>query len=97
VPRCHGLGKPKPNEPVVSNFDLDAAFKRYFDKTRTPSITAIGLGIDTSKAGNGGVAGALIKSIEFIGAADADVYTRAGWPIDHPLHKMSGASVLTKY
>jgi hypothetical protein len=67
------LGKPRPNETVVSNFDLDAAFKRYFDKIRTPAITAIGLGIDTSKAGNGGAAGALIKSIEFIGAADADV------------------------
>jgi hypothetical protein len=62
------LGKPKPNETVVSEFDLDTAFKRYFDKSRTPGITGIGFGIDTSKAGEGGAAAAFIKSIEFIEA-----------------------------
>jgi hypothetical protein len=36
------LGKPKPNETIVSEFDLDTAFKRYFDKNRTPGITGIG-------------------------------------------------------
>jgi len=66
------LGKPKPNETVVSEFDLDAAFKKYFDKNRTPGITEIGFGIDTSKAGGGGAAEAFIKSIEFIGADGAD-------------------------
>jgi hypothetical protein len=66
------LGKPKPNETVVSEFDLDTAFKRYFDKNRTPGITEIGFGIDTSKAGKGGAAAAFIKSIEFIGADGAD-------------------------
>ena len=66
------LGKPKPNEAVVSEFDLDTAFKRYFEKNRTPDITGIGLGIDTSKAGGGGTAAAFIKSIEFIGADGAD-------------------------
>jgi hypothetical protein len=66
------LGKPKPNETVVSEFDLDTAFKKYFDKSRTPSITGIGFGIDTSKAGRGGAAAAFIKSIEFIGADGAD-------------------------
>jgi hypothetical protein len=70
------LGKPKPNEMVVSEFDLDAAFKRYFDKTWTPSITGIGFGIDTSKAGEGGAAAAFIKSIEFI-EGDAAAAARA--------------------
>ena len=66
------LGKPTPNETVVSEFDLDAAFKRYFDKNRTPGITGIVFGIDTSKAGGGGAAEAFIKSIEFIGADGAN-------------------------
>jgi hypothetical protein len=66
------LGKPEPNETIVSEFDLDTAFKRYFDKNRTPEITGIGFGIDTSKAGKSGTAAAFIKSIEFIGADDAD-------------------------
>jgi hypothetical protein len=70
------LGKPKPNETIVSEFDLDTAFKRYFDKKRTPDITGIGFGIDTSKAGKGGTAAAFIKSIEFIRADDADAHTR---------------------
>ena len=66
------LGKPKPQETVVSEFDLDTAFKSYFAKNRTPGITGIGFGIDTSKAGRGGAAAAFIKSIEFIGADGAD-------------------------
>jgi hypothetical protein len=66
------LGKPKPNETVVSEFDLDTAFKTYFDKNRTPGITGIGFGIDTSRAGKGGSAAAFIKRIEFIGADGAD-------------------------
>ena len=66
------LGKSKPNETVVSEFNLDTAFKRYFDKSRTPGITGIGFGIDTSKAGGDGAAAAFIKSIEFIRADGAD-------------------------
>ena len=62
------LGKPKPRETVVSEFDFDTAFKNYFGKSRTPTISGIGLGVDTSKAKNGGAAAAFIKSIEFIGA-----------------------------
>lgn len=65
-------GQPKPNETVVSEFDLDAAFKSYFDKNRTPAITGIGFGVDTSRAGRGGAAQAFIKSIEFIGADGSD-------------------------
>jgi hypothetical protein len=45
--------------------DLETAFKRYFDKNRTPGVTGIGFGIDTSKAGKSGGAAAFIKSIEF--------------------------------
>jgi len=72
------LGKPKPNEMVVSEFDLDAAFKRYFDKSRTPGVTGIGFGIDTSKAGKGGAAAAFIKSLEFIGADGAEAARAPG-------------------
>ncbi len=60
------LGKPKLNETIVSEFDLNAAFKSYFDKSSTPGITGIGLGVDTSSAGRNGTAGAFIKSIEFV-------------------------------
>jgi hypothetical protein len=65
------LGKPKPNDTVVSEFDLDTAFKRYFDKNLTPGITGIGFGIDTSKAGKGGAAPAFIESIDFVEADGA--------------------------
>lgn len=61
------LGKPKPNESITSEFDLDSAFKTYFQKEKTPGITGVALGVDTSKAGGGGKAAAVIKSIEFIG------------------------------
>lgn len=33
------LGKPKPNETIVSEFDLDAAFRSYFGKDNTPGVT----------------------------------------------------------
>jgi hypothetical protein len=59
------LGKPKPNATIVSDFDLNAAFKSYFGKNGTPGVTGIGLGVDTSSAGRNGTAGAFIKSIEF--------------------------------
>ena len=66
------LGKPTPGETVVSEFDFDTAFKSYFGRNRTPAISGIGFGVDTSKAGKGGTAGAFIKRIEFIGdGADA--------------------------
>src|SRR3984893_10431011 len=72
------LGKPKPNETIVSEFDLDTALKSYFDKNRTPDITGIGIGIDTSKAGKGGTAAAFIKSVEFIGADGENAFTGPG-------------------
>jgi len=61
------LGKPAPGQMVTSEFDLDAAFKRYFQKDHTPSLTGISFGIDTSKSGDSGRAGAFIKSIDFLG------------------------------
>jgi hypothetical protein len=60
------LGKPKPGETVISEFDLESAFKRYFDKRTVPGITGVGLGVDTSASGNDGRAGAFIKRIEFL-------------------------------
>jgi len=43
------LGKAKPGEMVVSEFDLDSGFKRYFDKRQTSAITGIALGVDTAR------------------------------------------------
>jgi hypothetical protein len=60
------LGKPQPNETIASEFDLDEAFKSYFNKGDTPGITGIGFGVDTSKSGDGGKAGAFIKTIQII-------------------------------
>ena len=81
------LGKPKPNETIVSEFDLDTAFKRYFDKNRTPGITGIGFGVDTSKAGKGGAAAAFIKSIELIGADGTDAEHALGGEYQPTLSK----------
>jgi hypothetical protein len=60
------LGKPQPGASVVSEFDLDEAYRSYFKKSVTPGITGIGFGVDTSKSGDGGRAAAFIKSIQFI-------------------------------
>jgi hypothetical protein len=60
------VGKPAAGQMIVSEFDLDGNFKSYFGKKKTPGITAIGLGFDTSKAGADGTAGAFIQSIEFL-------------------------------
>ena len=60
------LGKPKSGEMVVSEFELDSAFKRYFDKRQTPAITNIALGVDTSRAGGSDQDAAFIKSIVFL-------------------------------
>ena len=60
------LGKPAPGRMIVSHFDLDRNFKKYFDKKETPGIRGIGFGVDTSKAAGGGTGAAFIKSIEFL-------------------------------
>jgi hypothetical protein len=59
------LGKAEPDRMTISEFDLDRSFKSYFNMRETPSITGIGFGVDTSKAGADGQAAAFIKSIEF--------------------------------
>jgi hypothetical protein len=60
------LGKPPAGTTVVSEFDLDSAYRSYFKKSVTPEISGIAFGIDTSKSGDGGRAAAFIKAIQFI-------------------------------
>lgn len=59
------VGGPKPNETVVSEFDLVRAFQTYFG-TEVPVVSGISLGMDTSSSGDGGKAAAFIKRIEFL-------------------------------
>jgi hypothetical protein len=60
------LAHAQPHQTVVSEFDLAAAFRTYFEKSEVPPITGINLGVDTSDAGDGGTAAAYIKTIEFL-------------------------------
>jgi hypothetical protein len=60
------LAHAKPQQTIVSEFDLVTAFRTYFEKGEVPPITAINLGVDTSDAGDGGKAAAYVKTIEFI-------------------------------
>jgi len=60
------LGNPKPGEDVISEYDLVSAFRREYEKDEVPLITGVALAIDTTKAKDGGKAGAYLKSIEFL-------------------------------
>jgi len=60
------LGKPKPGETVISEFDLITAFQTYFEEDEVPVISGISLAVDTKKSKEGGKAAAFIKSVEFI-------------------------------
>jgi hypothetical protein len=60
------LGHAELQQTIVSEFDLVTAFKSYFEKDEVPPISGINLGVDTSEAGNGGRAGAFIRTIEFL-------------------------------
>jgi hypothetical protein len=60
------LGHPKPNETIISEFDLVTAFRTYYEKNEVPPISGINLGVDTSDTGNGGKAAAYVKRIEFL-------------------------------
>ena len=60
------LAHAEPQQTIVSEFDLAAAFRTYFEKDEVPPISGINLGVDTSDAGDGGKAAAYLKSIEFI-------------------------------
>jgi hypothetical protein len=60
------VGNPNPHETVISEFDLNTAFRTYFKKDDVPKISGITLGIDTFRSGDGGKAAAYIYSIEFL-------------------------------
>jgi hypothetical protein len=60
------VGNPHPQETVISEFDLIAAFQTYFDKDDVPMISGLTLGVDTFSSGNQGKAAAYIHSIEFL-------------------------------
>jgi Protein of unknown function (DUF3047) len=60
------VGNPTPNETVISEFDLIAAFQTYFEKGEVPMISGITLGIDTFSSGDEGKAVAYIHRIEFL-------------------------------
>jgi hypothetical protein len=47
------VGNPKPHETVVSQFDLIAAFRTYFEKEEVPMVSGIALGVDTFRSGDG--------------------------------------------
>jgi hypothetical protein len=66
------LGKPDPGETVVSEFDLDRAFRNYFGKQQTPGISGIAFGIDTSKAGGGGKGGGLYQDYRVLRSVETD-------------------------
>jgi hypothetical protein len=60
------VGNPKPQETVLSEFELTTAFRTYFRKAEVPEISGITLGVDTFRSGDGGKAAAYIYSIEFL-------------------------------
>ena len=60
------VGKPKPDEKVVSEFDFATAFEKYFGKDQVPVVSGIGLEVDTKEAGNDGRAAAFIEKIELL-------------------------------
>jgi len=60
------IGNPLPHETVISEFDLNSAFRTYFRKDDVPEISGITLGVDTFRSGDSGKAAAYIYSIEFL-------------------------------
>jgi hypothetical protein len=64
--RFVSVGHPHPQETVISEFDLIAAFQTYFDKDDVPMISGLTLGVDTFRSGDGGKAAAYIQRIEFL-------------------------------
>jgi len=59
------LDRGEPGKTIISEFDLVAAFRSYYEKTDVPPISGLNLGVDTSEAGDGGRAAAYIRAIEF--------------------------------
>ncbi|GJQ22653.1 hypothetical protein BIY37_01695 [Candidatus Brocadia sapporoensis] len=60
------LGNPEPRDTVISEFDLNRAFRLYFNDA-VPPISGISLEVDTSSSKDEGKAEAFIKRIEFLG------------------------------
>ena len=58
------LGNPRPGITIRSELDLLGAYRRHFDKTDTPIISAIAVSIDTQNSGNNGQAASFIKRIQ---------------------------------
>lgn len=58
------IKSPNIGDVVVSDLNVDQLFKRAFDKTVTPPVTAIGIQMNTK--GTEGKAAAFIKKIEFL-------------------------------
>lgn len=60
------VARPKTHETVITEFEIAKAFKEYFAMDEVPVISGISLGVDTTKAKDGGKARAFIKSITFL-------------------------------
>lgn len=60
------VGKPKVGQAVTSEYDLIAAYKSIFGADKSPVISGIAIGTDTSDSKGGGKSRAAITSIEFL-------------------------------
>lgn len=60
------LDRPAPGKPLVSEFDLAAAFKAYFQKNEMPAISAFAISVDTDNAKDRGTSKSFVKRIEFL-------------------------------
>jgi hypothetical protein len=60
------VGNPPPQETIVTEFDLDHAFRTYFEKTEVPPISGLAIAMDTSSSGDGGKAAGYVRRIAFL-------------------------------
>ena len=60
------VGNPPPQETIVTEFDLDHAFRTYFEKTEVPPISGLAIEMDTSSSGGGGKAAGYVRRIAFL-------------------------------
>lgn len=59
------VGNPKPGETVVTEYDIDAAFKKMFSKSKTPPVSALSLEVDTGDTVDG-LAKSFVSRIELL-------------------------------
>ncbi len=59
------IGNPKPGETITSEYDIDAAFKKMFDKGKTPAVSGISLEVDTGDTTDG-LSLAFVSKIELL-------------------------------